>query len=282
MSDNQLKTKLRQLVRLAVIAGVLLVASGSYGMHAASDTAPREPAPSLGAHTLLVQADGNGTNPAVTAPITTHETESSLLVLVGGYASNASLPSDNYGNTWTRQGPIVPYNGYSGRFNNAAYVALSAKGGAGHQVRLAKTGEAAGEITVPFIEIRNAGVLQDASHNYPMPEAMTRLTNKVKRMLSGADAAAGTAALTSGSVTTTGPATLVAVWWGDAYVYRMTAIPDNGFKVIDRFLELPPNSGVQCAVAVRQVDRAGTYRVTWTGSPAQGAILWLFAFQAKP
>jgi hypothetical protein len=72
----------------------------------------------------------------------------------------------------------------------------------------------------------------------------------------------------------------VAVWWGDAFVYRMTAVPDNGFRVIERFLELPPQSGVQCAVAVRQVDRAGTWQVTWRGTPAQGAILWLFAFQA--
>ena len=67
------------------------------------------------------------------------------------------------------------------------------------------------------------------------------------------------------------PATLVAVWWGDAFVYKMTAVPDNGFRVIDRFLELPPQSGVQCAVAVRQVDRAGTWRVTWHGSPCRCA-----------
>jgi hypothetical protein len=24
---------------------------------------------------------------------------------------------------------------------------------------------------------------------------------------------------------------------------------------------------------------AGTYKVSWSGTPAQGAILWLFAFQ---
>jgi hypothetical protein len=70
------------------------------------------------------------------------------------------------------------------------------------------------------------------------------------------------------------------VWWGDGFVYRMTAVPNNGFKVIDSYLELPPNSAVQCAVASKQVAAAGTYNVTWTGTPAQGAILWLFAFQA--
>jgi len=257
---------------------LLVAANGSLGMDVSMDLPPTQN-PSLGSHTLLVQADGDGVDPALTAPITTQAGDSSLLVLVGGFASNASIPSDNYDNTWVRQDPVITYNGYNGRFNTAAYVVLSAKGGAGHRVRLAKDGEQAGELTAPFIEIRNAGALQDVAHNYPSPGLVDRLADKFRRAWPGA--VDGNADLTSGSVTTTGPATLVAVWWGDAYVYRMTAVPNNGFKVIDRFLELPPNSGVQCAVAVRQVDRAGSYRVTWSGTPAQGAILWLFAFQEK-
>jgi hypothetical protein len=229
---------------------------------------------SLGAHTLLVQPDGQGSDPAIAGPVRTRSTGSALLVLVGGYASNASLPSDNYGNTWVQQGTSVTYRGYHGRFNTAAYVALPAKGGDDHRVSLAKRGAPAGEITASFIEIRHAGILQAVASNYAVPGLLDRLGGKFARGWgSRAD-------LTSDSVTTTGPATLLAVWLGDAYVYRMTAVPDNGFEVIDRFLELPPSSGVQCAVAVRQVDRAGTYRVTWSGAPAQGAILWLFAFQA--
>ena len=227
----------------------------------------------LGSHALLVQPDGAGTDPAITGPITTEKTGSALLVLVGGYASNASVPSDNYANNWVRKGPGVTYHGYGGRFNTNAYLALAAKGGQGHRVSLAKPGVANGEITAPFIEIRDAGVLQAMATRYAVPGIVARLGRKLAQGWSVAE-------LTSGSVVTTGPATLVAVWWGDAYIYRMTAVPDNGFKVIERFLELPPSSGVQCAVAVRQVDRAGTYRVTWTGTPAQGAILWLFAFQA--
>jgi hypothetical protein len=260
---------------------LLLTAACSLGKEASMGLMSQAKGPSLGSHTLLVQGDGEGVNPALTAPISTQGAGSSLLVLVGGFASNASVPSDSYGNTWVRQGPVIPYNGYSGRFNTSAYVVLSAKGGAGHRVRLAKDGEAAGEITAPFIEIRNAGVLQDVAHSYALPDLATRLAGKVRRAWSGERSHGGSAELTSGSVTTTGPATLVAVWWGDAFVLRMTAVPDNGFKVIDRFLELPPNSGVQSAVAVRQVDRAGQYQVTWRGAPAQGAILWLFAFQEK-
>jgi hypothetical protein len=86
--------------------------------------------------------------------------------------------------------------------------------------------------------------------------------------------------MTSGRVTTTGPAVLVAMWWGDGGVKRMTAVPNNGFAVIDSFLKLPDNSGVQCAVAFKQVSAAGSYDVSWTGVPVQGAILWLFAFQS--
>jgi hypothetical protein len=33
-------------------------------------------------------------------------------------------------------------------------------------------------------------------------------------------------------------------------------------------------------VAVRQVSAAGTYNVTWTSTPIQGAQLWLAAVQA--
>lgn len=253
---------------------LLVLAMGDAGPARSHDGSAGAPASSIGSHTLLAQPDGEGTDPAVAGPIHTQDAGSALLVLVGGYASNASLPSDNYGNTWVQKGAKITYHGYSGRFNTAAYVALSARGGENHRVTLPKTGEAAGEITAPFIEIKNAGVLQDVATNYAVPGFVARLGRKLGQGWTGAG-------LSSGVVTTTGPATLVAVWWGDAFVYRMTAVPGNGFKVIERFLDLPPSSGVQCAVAVRQVDRAGTYQVTWSGTPAQGAILWLFAFQAR-
>jgi hypothetical protein len=84
---------------------------------------------------------------------------------------------------------------------------------------------------------------------------------------------------TSASVTTTGPALLVAWWWGDAGVdLDKTAVPDNGFTVIDAVLA--SGALVQCAVAVRQVGVAGTYNLTWTSTPQQGAQLWLAAVQA--
>lgn len=238
------------------MAVALLLPAGAEAQAPATADAP-PPAVSLGAHTLLTQSEGFGTNPAISAPITTQPSDSALIVFNGGYAGNAGPPVDSHANRWRQLGHAVTYgNGYDG-FNVSAYIALPARGGPGHTVSMAKGANAAGEISVPFVEIRHAGKLQDVAQNYP---------------------AAGLV-LTSGSVTTTGPATLVAFWWGDGAVTRMTARPNNGFTVIDRYLMLPDNSGVQCAVAFRQVSAAGTYNVSWIGAPMQGAILWLLAFQ---
>lgn len=211
----------------------------------------------------------------------TRPSGSSFLVLVSSFSSNASAPIDSYGNTWTPLGPAVVYDGYQGRFDVRAYVSLDGRGGPHHTVSVTKKGVPAGEITVPFVEIRDASVLQDVARSYPALTLLQRGVAKVRRTLHrwapGSVSADGHA--TSGEVTTTGPATLIAVWWGDANIHHMEAIPGNGFTVIDRFVQLPPESGVQCVVAYRQVDAAGTYHVDWTTRPAQRAILWLFAFQ---
>lgn len=244
--------------RTVLIAVMLFGATSCQGGTAANTTAPPPRDSALGAHTLLWQGYDAGTSPAETDPVDTQPSGSSLIVFNAGFSSNTDPPTDNYANTWTQLGDAVIYNGYEGRFDVKAYLSLAATGGDGHTVSIEKNGQADGEITVPFVEIRNAGVLQDVAQNYP-DSAPT---------------------ITSGSVTTTGPATLIAVWWGDAYVYDMTAVPDQGFTVIDSLLHLPPNSAVQCAVAYKQVTQAGTYNVTWSQSPSQGAPLWLFAFQS--
>lgn len=215
--------------------------------------------PTLGAHTLLGQEDDNAVSPAITSAITTQATGSSFLIFSAGYASNNEPPTDNKSNTWKPLGEPAIYRGYDERFDVKAYVALNGKGGANHTISIVKNGTAIGELTLPFIEIRNADVLQDVARNYPP---------------------AGTT-LTSEAVTTTGPATLIAVWWGDAPSKDNSAEPRDGFKVIERFTKLPPDSAVQCVVAYKDVDAAGTYSVRWTNSPPQGAPLWLLAFQSN-
>lgn len=258
---------------------VLLLALQMTGVHAA--VPPSDQTAILGAHTLLTQAGGLGTAVATSASINTQERGSSLLVLVGGYTNNTKAPTDTDENVWTQRGAAVAYHGFDGRFIAKAYVASAAKGGPGHTVSFVKDGTPAGEITAPFVEIKQAGMLQAVAQNYATPSLATRAANKLARIWQASGAGSSNATVTSDSVTTTGPATLVAVWWGDSRALNMTAVPNNSFKIIERYLNLPPESGVQCAVAVRQVAEAGTYDVTWTDSPAQGAILWLFAFQSE-
>jgi hypothetical protein len=210
--------------------------------------------PTLGVHTLLGVLDGAGTDPETTSGINTQASGSSLVAFTAGYANNSGGPSDSEGNTWTHAGTEV-YTGYGGQFDVRGYYVEVATGDTGHTVTFQADGTPAGEMTVPFIEIKNAGELIDYAHNYP---------------------AAGNP-LTSSNVTTTGPALLVALWWGDATGLTHTAVPNNGFTVIESFVSWP-STAVQCVVATREVP-AGTYNVTWTETPDQGAPLWLFAFQ---
>jgi hypothetical protein len=267
--------------RAALLAMLLVVALPAWATLDNVVSTMQHP-PALGAHTMLNQSEGDGSSPAVTSAIHTQDAGSSLLVLVAGHADNDAEPTDSYANTWKRVGDAVTYNGYDGRFNARAFIAIGAHGGKRHTVQVLKAGSPNGEITIPFIEIVQAGKLQDVAQNYPTPGVTARAANKLTRAWQGMTGGPDTTntTLTSGTVTTTGPATLVAVWLGEAYIYNMSAVPGDGFKVIDSYLHLPPNSGVQCAVAIKQVDKAGTYSVTWNDSPAQGAILWLFAFQA--
>jgi hypothetical protein len=213
---------------------------------------------SLGAHTLLGQEEGNGVSPALTQAVDTATSGSVLLAFNAGYASNFALPTDNKSNIWSALGAPVIYNGYGGAFDVKAYAVANANGGSGHRLSVLKNGNAAGEMTVPLVEIRNARIV-DVAQNYPASGALVR----------------------SAAVQTTGPAILVAFWWGDGGGLNHTAVPSAGFSILDSFLILPPNSAVQCAVATRSVASAGSYNVSWTQSPAQGAVLWLFALQAR-
>jgi hypothetical protein len=79
------------------------------------------------------------------------------------------------------------------------------------------------------------------------------------------------------SVSTTGPASLVAIWAGDSGGSRVTAVPNNGFTVIDT--QLLSGCEVEVAVATKDVPGPGVYNVTWEATPTQGAHLWLVAVQ---
>src|SRR5204862_3734013 len=82
------------------------------------------------------------------------------------------------------------------------------------------------EATFIVVEIKNGGLIQDSHWNKVVSAPQTSL-----------------------SVTTTGPATLVSFWTGDAPGSSLSAVANNGFTVIDS--ELIADNEVQAAVATK-------------------------------
>lgn len=217
--------------------------------------APAPTAPALGAHALAFNLDGVTSSSLSIPGLSTRTTGSTLLACVGRGLLSAAGPTDNAGNAFVQLDVAHTYTLWPSS-GTALYAREQARGMAGHVVTVAKPKDT-DETTLSVVEITAGGLVRDA---------------KWREVLSGQP-------LTSASVTTTGPALLVAWWWGDAGVdLDKTAVPDNGFTVVDSVLAA--GALVQCAVAVRQVGAAGTYNVTWASTPQQGAQLWLVAVQA--
>lgn len=240
--------------------GVLALAAATSPAWQGMATAPPGVArTTLGAHVLVGQEEGRADPVARTPPLATAAQGSSLLAFVAGYAVNDAAPTDGFDNPWRGLGPPVVYRDYDGRFDVRAYLAPEAHGGPRHRVQVAKPGVPEGELTLVVAEARNAGRLVDVAQTYPEP-ALRQV---------------------SGSVTTDGPALLVAAWFGDASGLDHTVVAGAGFRVVERFTALPPNSAVQAVLAVREVERAGSYRASWYAHPRQGAVLWLMAFAPR-
>lgn len=215
-----------------------------------------EAPPSVGAHALVFQRQSapQGMATISTPSLTTAATGSTILVSEGrGILTAFELPTDNQANApYVQLGQAHRYDRYRDS-GTALYAFSNAKGGSGHVISASTP--PSDEITLSVVEVKGTKV-QDFQW---------------KEVLMGNP-------LTSAKVTTTGPATLVAWWWGDAGVDgNKTAVPNNGFQVIDSVLV--SGALVQSAVAVKEVTEAGSYDVTWTSTPVQGAQLWIVAVQ---
>ncbi|HEX3482348.1 MAG TPA: hypothetical protein VHT91_45340 [Kofleriaceae bacterium] len=200
-----------------------------------------------------------------TPKLTTAASGSTIVVSVGrgDIDKFATTVTDTAGNApYQIQGP----HAYEPAFpdsGTALYTFANAHGASAFQVTTGAGQNTKGqldEITIAAVEVVEGSRIQDQQWNEivqardPVPVA-------------------------SRSVTTTGPATLVAFWWGDGFPGTpQSATPGNGFSLIDsNAFEI--DSFVQCAVAVKNVSTAGTYSITWTSTPIQGAQLWLVAVQ---
>lgn len=212
----------------------------------------------LGAHTLLGVLDGEGAGTETTSLISTQTSGSSFVWYEGGYTSNSAKPTDNKANATTITGTPRDYDGYGGTFNFKYWVVENGVGGNGHTLSAVLNGQPAGEVVLGLIEIKGAATLTDASEDYPLRGSP----------------------LTSSPVTVSGPATLIAIWTGDNPGTTNSATPGNGFTTIDNYTVWPPGeTSVQTVVGVREVSAAGSYGITWSATPTQGAILTLLAFE---
>ena len=217
--------------------------------------------PTVGAHTFTNYNLGQNSRLGIsTRALNTQPSGSTMLVCIGrgDIFAFTQVPTDSKGNTpYVQLGSSLGYVPLYPDSGTALYTCPSATGGAGHIVTVSTVPQ--DEVTLDAVEVKNGGVIQDYKWN---------------EVLQGHP-------LTTLDVTTTGPATLVAFWWGDGNQYFVhTAIPDNGFTLIGSLG--PLGSYVQTAVATRDVATAGTYHVTWDSGGNEGAQLWLVAVQSEP
>jgi hypothetical protein len=193
-----------------------------------------------------------------TPSMVTQASGSTMLAWVGrgqlrAFTSSA-IPTDNKGNAYSMIGSVHDFLPLWPNSGEALYTSRSAAGGSGHIVTAPMRGSGSDEITLATVEVKNGGVIQDAQWNKVTVPPQTSM-----------------------NVTTTGPATLVAVWVGDSSAASVTASPNNGFTVINS--QLLAGCAVEAVVATKDVSTAGTYNVTWTATPEQGAHMWLVAVQ---
>jgi hypothetical protein len=216
--------------------------------------------PGLGAHGLSYHKYQASSPSSISTPaLATEPSGSTIIASIGrGDKSQFVLPTDNKGNSpYTQLGDIHNYVPYYPNSGTAVYAHTDAKGGS--DFALTTTTPSSDEITITAVEVIEGSKVQAFEWNE-----------------------VSLAPLTSNKVTTTGPATLIAFWWGDGFFSNppmpQKATPNNGFTVVDTNAQ-EIGSFVQCAVAVKNVTAAGSYDVTWTATPAQGAQMWLIAVQ---
>jgi hypothetical protein len=222
-------------------------------------------AQTLGSAASAQKTAGTGlvTGTLSTGPVTTHASGSTFLVSIarGDWSSSPNPPTDNQGNAFAQLGTTHFYNDW-GSSATGLYHALLGAGGSDHTFSMSWNNR--DEVTISAVEITGVTAVQAVSH--------------VERPASSL--------VTSRTVHTTGPAMLVAWWWGTAGVLPVgtshVAIPGSGFTLIPeatRLISIPGGMGyIQVAAAYRRVTDPGDYAVTWTTNN-EGAQLYLVALQ---
>ncbi len=210
--------------------------------------------PATGIHVMAYSANAAS---LATSPATTQASGSTILVWIGNGALSllSGFPTDNKGNKYVSLGshsyaPDWPSSG------EALYVCTNAVGGSGHIFDWSNG--TAVESTMMVVEVKNGGAI----HNVQWNEVTT---------VSGSQ--------TSLYATNSAPASIVAVWVGDAGATTSSATPNNSFAVLNA--QTLASGYVEGVTASKDLSAAGTNNVTWTCSPGQGAHMWMVAVQAS-
>jgi len=230
---------------------------GTTGSGGATSTSTNIPV--TGAHAIRAVSIFSPVTFVASPAITTQSTNSTFVVSTGrGDASGLGLlPTDNMGNSPYFQ--IGAGNRYVGYPNSGAslFTYTNGIGGVGHIFQVEQAfGD---ESTIAVVEVKNGHVVQDSKGAYiGLTEGNT---------------------IISPSVTTTGPATIVAFCWGDYPYETISTGVNNQFQILDQYTA-PDAASVQSVSASRDVTEAGTYNVTWTiAQPITGAIVYIVAIQ---
>jgi hypothetical protein len=229
--------------------------SGSNTMIDAAQIMPGQLA--IGAHAITYEPFNSSHSTTIsTPPIDTQPAGSTMIVGIGrgvgsAFTAQERTPTDNKGNSpYVIEGSEEHWSLYP-QSSAATYAFPNMVGGSGQVI--STMAPATDEITEMAVEVANA----------------TKVTAVFVEQRSDP--------LTSMSITTTGPAALIAFWWGDNDADMRTAIPNNDFQVLDSILT--QGELVEAAVAAKVVTAAGTYDVTWSATPPQGALLWLVSVE---
>ena len=204
--------------------------------------------------TYTMNYGGSGLHQLDSKPIDTSSGSILLTAVAMGALSNMHAPSDNYGNPFRELLPAHNYVNWQGS-GQQLFAATGIKGGKGTIVTETMP-DVNDEVTLSVLEIRGAHRIAAVS----VSETPTK------------------GPVTSASVTTQGPAILVAWWWGDGGIAQSSATTSAGWTRVHSLSKAQADTGlVQTELATRAVDAAGTYSITWSTTPDQGAVVYLLA-----
>lgn len=214
-------------------------------------------------HGIKMQLFGQGgrdSTPEGYAQLTMDTTNGATWIIGRGgkTGDQATAPTDSRGNTFTLIDSVHEYDDWAG-YGSSAWICSGGTGGPGHQFQCNVTLD--DEHTFTVVEVVGDNLVVEDAAFKQIPNASAGGTHQ------------------SDPVTTAGPATLIAHWWGANPVgggnHIVTA--NNGFVLIDSWGIDNANGYVQHYVFAKTVGVGGTYDITFTQSPAQGAQSLLIA-----